>query len=114
MCRLTDTGKIVETEILAIPERYPSVRIDKYVIMPNHIHMIVMLGARAGGASPSPTLYDVVRVMKSLSTRKSGLKKLWQRSYYEHVIRGDRDYEETWTYIDNNPVKWTLDPYYET
>ena len=103
----------MDNEILSIPERYPNIRIAKYVIMPNHIHMIVEIGAEAGGASPSPTLSDVVRVIKSLSTRRSMQKKLWQRSYYEHVIRGERDYQEIWTYIDNNPIKWTLDRYYE-
>ena len=102
----------METEILSIPSRYPNVGIEKYVIMPNHIHMIVEIRADAGGASPSPTLSDVVRVIKSLSTRKSGLKILWQRSYHEHVIRGQRDYEETWTYIDSTPAKWALDRYY--
>ena len=114
VCRLTDTGRVVENEILSIPVRYPNVGIDKYVIMPNHIHMIVEIRAQAGGASPSPTLFDVVRVIKSLSTRRSRLKNLWQRSYYEHVIRGERDYGEIWTYIDENPAKWTLDRYYET
>ena len=113
LCRLTDTGRVVEAEILAIPSRYPNVVIEKYVIMPNHIHLIVEIRAEAGGASPSPTLSDVVRVIKSLSTRKSGLKKLWQRSYHEHVIRGTQDYEEIWNYIDNNPAKWALDRYYE-
>ena len=114
VCRLTDTGRVVENEILSVPVRYPGIGIDKYVIMPNHIHMIVEIRAQAGGASPSPTLFDAVRVIKSLSTRRSGLKKLWQRSYYEHVIRGERDYAEIWTYIDENPAKWTLDRYYET
>lgn len=113
VCRLTDTGRIVETEIQSIPSRYPNVGIEKYVIMPNHIHMIVEIRENAGGASPSPTLSDVVRVIKSLSTRKSGLNTLWQRSYHEHVIRGARDYDEIWTYIDNNPAKWALDRYYE-
>lgn len=114
VCRLTDIGRVVENEILSIPIRYPNIKIGKYVIMPNHIHMIVEIRADAGGASPSPTLQDAVRVIKSLSTRKSGMKKLWQRSYHEHVIRNERDYEEIWTYIDDNPAKWTLDRYYET
>ncbi len=70
----------------------------------------------AGGASPSPTLYDVVRVLKSLTTRLSrsrlGDLPLWQRRYYEHVIRGEKDYLEIWEYIDTNPAKWAQDRYY--
>ena len=92
------------------------VSIDKYVIMPNHLHMIVRLRGETGGASPAPTLYDVVRVLKSLTTRLSrdrlGDLPLWQRSYHEHVIRGERDYLEIWQYIDTNPAKWAEDRYY--
>ena len=55
---------------------------------------------------------DVVRVIKSLSARKSGIGKLWQRSYHEHVIRNEQDYLEIWNYIDSNPAKWSEDRYY--
>lgn len=64
----------------------------------------------------SPTLYDVVRVLKSLTTRLSrgrlGALPLWQRGYYEHVIRGEEDYLEIWEYIDANPARWAEDRYY--
>ena len=71
-----------------------------------------------GGAScpGSPTLSDVVRVLKSLSTRLSrerlGELPLWQRSFHEHVIRSERDYREIWEYIDANPARWVADRYY--
>ena len=130
---LSPVGQCVKKQILALPERYPSVRIDKYTIMPNHIHLLVSLRefsggaspsptvfdacASSGGASPSPTLFDVVRVLKSLSTRLSrghlGDLPLWQRSFHEHVIRGENDYREIWEYIDENPAKWAGDQYYE-
>ena len=134
---LTPIGKIVEEQILAIPKRYPAVSIDTFVIMPNHIHLIVSIHEDAGGASPSPaadtvfraggayskgtqnsstTLFDVVRVLKSLTTRLSRGELegflLWQRSYHEHVIRNRRDYQEIWEYIDANPAKWAEDRYY--
>ena len=68
------------------------------------------------GASPSPTLFDVVRVLKSLSTRLSraqlGDLPLWQRSFHEHVIRNEHDYREIWEYIDANPARWAEDRYY--
>ena len=114
---LSPVGQCVKEQILALPERYPSVRIDKYTIMPNHVHLLVSLHASSGGASPSPTVPDLVRVLKSLSTRLSrghlGDLPLWQRSFHEHVIRGENDYREIWEYIDENPAKWAGDRYYE-
>jgi len=113
---LTPIGKCVEEQIRALSQRYPMVTIDSYVIMPNHLHMIVRISGEAGGASPSPTLYDVVRVLKSLTTRLSRGHledlPLWQRGYYEHVIRGEKDDLEIWEYIDTNPARWAEDRYY--
>ena len=115
--RLSAIGRIVGRQIRDIPQRYPCVKIDKSVIMPNHIHLIVSIQETAGGASPSPTLFDVVRVLKSMTTRLSrpllGEETLWQRGYYEHVIRNENDYREIWEYIDNNPAKWAEDRYFE-
>ena len=86
--------------------------VDKSV----NIHLIVTIREDPGGASPSPTLFDVMRVLKSLTTRLSrehlGDSPLWQRSYYEHVIRTEKDYLEIWEYIDTNPAKWAADRYY--
>ena len=70
-----------------------------------------------GAESPSPTLSDVVGAFKSLSTRLSrdnlGDLTLWQRSFYEHVVRNEPDYREIWDYIDQNPARWAEDRYYE-
>ena len=115
---LTEIGKIVEEQILDLPRRYPSFSIDKYVIMPNHVHLLISLTDReiSGGASPSPTAVDVVRVMKSMSARlcreQYGIYPLWQRSFHDHVIRCEKDYLEIWQYIDDNPAKWAEDRYY--
>ena len=112
---LSAVGMIVEEQIRDIPRRYPHIKIDKYVIMPNHIHLIVSIRETAGGASPSPTLSDAVRALKSMTARLSrphlGADRLWQRSFYEHVIRNESDYREIWEYIDNNPAKWADDEY---
>ena len=63
-----------------------------------------------------PSLFDVVRVLKSLTTRLArpllGESPLWQRAYHEHVIRGEEDYRQIWEYIDTNPAKWAEDRYY--
>ena len=85
--------------------------------MPNHIHLLVVIRESSGGASPSPTLFDAVRVLKSRSTHlaRPNLVEnpLWQRSFYEHVIRNEHDYREIWEYIDQNPAKWAEDCYYK-
>lgn len=117
--RLTQYGIVAEEQLLALETRYPTVQIDKYVIMPNHIHAIIQVRENAGetgGASPSPTLINVVGAFKSLTTRLCNrirpIPKLFQRSFHDHVIRGDADYQEIWTYIDNNPAKWAEDTLY--
>ena len=108
---LSAIGQCVEQEIHAVTKRYESVRIDNYVIMPNHVHLIASICEQTGGASPSPTLADIIRVIKSVSSHRCPELK-WQRSYYEHVIRSERDYLEIWNYIDGNPGKWADDKYY--
>ncbi len=114
--RLTAIGKTIDEQIKLLPTRYPSITIDKYVIMPNHVHILLSLREVPGGASPSPTVIDVVRAFKSLSTRlcrpRLGKKLLFQRSYHDHVIRNEQDYQRIWNYIDGNPGKWTEDCFY--
>lgn len=115
--QLTQVGKLVQEQLLALEARYPTVQIEKYVIMPNHIHAILQIReGETGGASPSPTLMDAVRVLKSITTRMyHGLgtdSNLWQRSFYDHVIRSDADWREIWEYIENNPAKWAEDRFY--
>ena len=113
--KLSAIGQIVAEQILDLSRRYPSVSVDKYVIMPNHVHLLISLAAGeiSGGASPSPTVMDIVRAMKSISARQCSMffriKPLWQRSFHEHVIRNERDYLEIWQYIDNNPAHWAED-----
>ena len=84
-------GDIAEKQLFLLADRYPSLTIDQYVIMPNHIHAILILNGETAGASPRPTLTDIVCTYKSLTTReckKSGFReKLFQTSFYEHIIR---------------------------
>ena len=123
---LSEYGHVVESYLVSFPG------IEKYVIMPNHIHLLVSIRDLSGGASPSPTvgteafsaegdvlpsLFDVARVLKSLTSRMArpflGESPLWQRSYHEHVIRNEDDYRQVWEYIDTNPAKWAEDRYYK-
>ena len=84
--------------------------------MPNHIHAIMILNGEAAGASPRPTITDIVCAYKSLTTRdckKNGFEgKLLQTSFYEHIIRGREDYEEIARYIYENPTRWYYDELY--
>jgi REP element-mobilizing transposase RayT len=107
---LTDIGCKVEKSILFINEKYQYTHVDKYVIMPNHIHMIAVIDREAGGPG-APPLLEVIGRMKSFTTHQFG-KILWQESFHDHVIRNKKEYLKIWKYIDENPIKWTLDKYY--
>ena len=108
----TTYGKIAEEQLFLLEKRYPSLKIDRYVIMPNHIHAILLLEETAGIA-PCPTITDIVCAYKSLTTRAckkaKPVDKLFQNSFYEHVICGREDYDEIAEYIVNNPKQWELD-----
>ena len=112
----TSLGEIAEKQLFLLADRYPYLTIDQYVIMPNHIHAILILNGETAGASPRPTLTDIVCTYKSLTTReckKSGFReKLFQTSFYEHVIRSREDYEEIVKYIYENPIRWCYDELY--
>ena len=114
---LTVYGRIVEKQLLSLETRFRGLKIDKYVIMPNHVHAIIFLeNPTAAGASPRPTVSSAICAFKSLSTlqckRQHPIDKVFQNSYYDHIIRNQNDYDEIWTYIDNNPQKWELDKLY--
>ena len=112
VCDFSRLGKLAETELLRIPERFPGVRIDKYVVMPNHIHAIVVLGCDGAERSrPLPTLSTVVGLYKSGVSRLAG-EPIWQKSFYDHIIRNEESYLEIWRYIDENPLKWREDELY--
>ena len=108
----TDYGKVAENQLLLLEKRYPFLRIDAYVIMPDHIHIMIVFEEKTAGASPRPTLYDVVCAYKSLTTRECKkiypVEKLFQTSFYEHIIRDQEDYNEKARYIEENPLRWML------
>ena len=106
---------IIRKWIRETQNKFSNITIDKYVIMPDHLHLIVTIQERHTGRS----LPDIMQFFKTMTTNdyirgvKAGIlapfeKKLWQKSYYDHVIRNQQDYDETWQYIENNPSKWML------
>ena len=111
---LSQLGKILEEELKNITNRYPYAVIDKYVIMPDHPHFIITLSA---GASPRPTVMDIICAYKSIATRRCKQigymeKRLFQTSFFEHIIRNQDDYRETVKYIRQNPANWYRDNLY--
>lgn len=109
---LTNLGMIARQSIEDIPNYYSAVSVDHFVIMPNHIHLLLQINTDADGRSMiAPTVSTVVRLMKGTVSKQAGLS-VWQKGFYDHVIRNDHDYREIWNYIDGNPSKWTEDKLY--
>lgn len=106
-----DIWQIVEAEIIEFDNVYSGIRIVKYVIMPNHIHMIIAVESDEGRPQVAPTLSRMMKQFKGSVSKKAGVT-LWQKSFYDHVIRNEEDYLAVWQYIETNPVKWELDQYY--
>ena len=120
--RLSPTGKIVARQLGNMIAFYPHVRIEKYVVMPNHIHLLIAIQQGPSGASrtPPPTSARASQVipmfistLKRLTNKTAG-HALWQRGYYDHIIRSPDDYNTIWHYIDTNPAKWAQDTLYVT
>ena len=106
---LTPLGKEIENSIQYINDNYIGATIDKYVIMPNHIHLIVILDNTGGHGNPP--LQNLIGQLKSYTTNKFG-RTLWQRSFHDHIIRDKNDYQKIWEYIDTNVLKWEEDCFY--
>jgi REP element-mobilizing transposase RayT len=105
---LSTIGKTVEQSILQIADHYKNVVVDKYCIMPDHIHMILRIESDINGRMISaPTVSTAVGSMKRWASKQIG-RPIWQKSFYDHGIRNQQDYDEIWQYIDNNPLKYLL------
>ena len=163
---LSETGKIAEDGINRIPEVY-RINLDKYVVMPNHIHLLLSITENDGRAMLAPTenviknneqtilvptenviknskqtifvptenvsknsgqamsipagnadigkissISNIIQQYKGYVTKKAGIV-VWQKSFYDHIVRNRDEYLNIWNYIDTNPLKWTLDEYYK-
>ena len=107
---LSSYGEIVDNQIKEMGKTYSHIFADNYVIMPNHIHMILRIEKGRSG-TPAPTansiLSSYVSTLKRFTNKKIG-ENIWQRSFYDHIIRDDCDYMTKYKYIDENPEKWIL------
>lgn len=102
---LTYAGKITKEAIERISEKYKNARVDNYVVMPNHVHLIIELSDSAVNLS------TIINQAKGFVSKQLGYSP-WQRSFHDHIIRGEKDYEMIWNYIESNPSKWDEDKYY--
>lgn len=107
---------MVEKWLLKISTKFDGTFVTNYVVMPNHIHFIVVLE----GGHMGPPLPEIIEWFKTMTTNEyiRGVndghfqpfaKRLWQRNYYEHIIRSEVEYQHIWQYIDENPVRWEYD-----
>lgn len=115
---LSKIGKIAEIELLNITNHYSNVKIDKYVVMPNHIHIIVVIdyNCTAERSRPFPTLSSVIGLYKSGVAKQIHKQypnfEVWQKSFYDTIIRNEQSYNEIVRYIEENPDKWEKDEYF--
>lgn len=122
---LTTPGQMIQREWLAIPDHWDGVAVDRFVVMPDHLHGIVLIGdgtgvPRRGGPCGRPSLGAVIGAFKSITTvayingvRDHGwppfARHLWQRGYHDRVIRGGGEWDRIRQYIDDNPARWRAD-----
>jgi len=110
--RLNEMGTIVQQTWDDLPTHYHGIDLDAFIVMPNHVHGIIILADQSERRHAIP---EIVRGFKTFSARrvneragKSGV--LWQRGYYEHVIRNEKALDRIRAYIANNPARWADDP----
>ena len=114
--QLTEEGIIADKYIKLICDKFPSVAVENYVIMPNHIHIILYL--TSGTGDPSPTIGSVIGWLKYTITKQINIMsdmpsvKFFQRSFHDHIIRNAKEFQMIYKYIDENPVNWENDCFY--
>ena len=121
--RPNNPDKIITKWLLELENKFNDIKIDEYIIMPNHIHFIIKRTGDHTGSTGDHTgspLRDIIGWFKTMTTNEyiAGVKsgkfipfkgRLWQRNYYEHIIRNYDDYINISEYIQNNPLKWEYD-----
>lgn len=114
---------IVSCWIQRIPDKFPGWTVDKWVVMPNHVHLLLQMHPDDAAGHTGPALQDVVAWYKTMTTNaciravKAGEmppfeKAVWQTSFYDEIIRGHAHYLRTWQYIHDNPARWAEDEYF--
>ena len=118
--RSNEAGQMVSVEWLALSARFPSIILDEFVVMPNHFHGIINISP---DSADNPTLGKIIGAFKSIVNNNyiTGVKnqgwtpferRLWQRNYYEHIVRDDSALQKIQQYIQDNPLTWQTDSLY--
>lgn len=108
---LSALGGIVEEAVSEIPRHYEGIRVDHHVIMPNHLHLLLSFTPAGGRLIAAPTISQVIGQFKRHVSKTAG-QPLWQKSFHDHVVRNERDYQKIWLYIEHNPWHWETDCFY--
>lgn len=115
--RLNIYGEIVSRALCSIVLHYEHIKVTNYVVMPNHVHAIIVIGCD-GSSGKRPDMNTIIGQFKSGVSREIHKiepdLRVWQRSYHDHIIRNEKSYQKIWEYIDNNPICWEDDCFYIT
>ncbi len=104
--KLSNEGMFAQEYIKNIENIFSGVSIDEYIIMPNHIHAIISIDE-----SKKVTVSKIINQYKGIITKQLG-HCIWQKSYYDHIIRNEKEYDKIREYIQNNIINWELDKYF--
>jgi REP element-mobilizing transposase RayT len=132
--QLSAAGSMVRSAWECLPNRFAFIRLDEFVVMPNHLHGIIVLTGESSRSDElaegehkvrpygtlAGTVSRIVQAFKSMTTHEYAIGvnhgrwapfsgRLWQRSYYEHIIRNEDDLQRVRRYINENPVRWPWD-----
>ena len=115
---LSEYGKITEKYIQSIKQAYKHISIMNYVVMPNHIHLIVEIYSDTNIYSDTETVSPanddipvMISALKKLINKEIGYN-IWQRSYHDHIIRSEADFNTIMEYVEDNPARWKKDCFY--
>jgi REP-associated tyrosine transposase len=121
---LNERGKIVDECTMGIPKQFPGIKPDQYIIMPNHVHLIIensvgaeFITSNKDAINRTPTIGNIIRAFKARCTRQINMMNdntgnpIWQRNYYDHIIRDEHSYRRITDYIKSNPPDWKNDEY---
>ncbi len=109
---LTSVGNEIKKAIQTIPNVYNGICVSNYVIMPNHLHMLISIDIDHGRQVTAPTVSLVIGNMKRSVSIKIGFSP-WQKSFHDHIIRNEEEYRKIYEYIENNPENWENDCFYK-
>ena len=102
---LTGEGQIAEKYLNSIPDNYPSVTLDNYVIMPDHIHVLLTLAPDITSLAKKPDVHTIIRMFKTMVTKELGYS-IWQDSFYDVIAETEERFLVCDKYIDENPAAW--------